>query len=106
MSRRDYRICVILSLAQFFVGSIVLFSFFGDYFRVSPFGGMLMLALLSALIGFITLASVRRYNDLDRSGWHLFPHQHGMLEEWKIWKELFMEEGTKGPNQYGSDPTS
>ncbi len=83
-------------IAGFIIG--LLMAVLGD-----TIGSILMLILYVIIIVPLLAVGVRRLHDLDKSGWwmliSLIPILGGLYLLY-----LFVQKGTDGPNQYGSDP--
>lgn len=63
-----------------------------------PLGGVALAGMWAAIA-----VTVRRFHDLDRSGWHWFLLWIPLVNI-VVGLQLLFQQGTPGPNQFGPDP--
>jgi uncharacterized membrane protein YhaH (DUF805 family) len=104
--------CVALVVMLLNYSKVLLFLSNTNYSGLARVGGWLSLVILTIIVTLTMLvvpfvvsipSSVRRFHDIDKSGWWLlvtFIPFIGAIPSYQCW----CSEGTKGPNRFGPDP--
>jgi len=99
--RAEYWWFYLLIIVGYLIAT-VLDSLVGTGRMVGPYGLLMCLFGLAMLVPSIA-AGVRRLHDTDRSGWWMLIGLIPLIGA-IVLLVFFVTEGTKGDNQYGSDP--
>lgn len=101
--RSEYWYFTLMNLIILII-AVVLDSTLGFNFSPLPYGYLYITVALASFVPGLAVA-VRRLHDVGKSGWFYFIVLIPLIGA--IWLlVLFFTEGTKGENQYGSDPKS
>lgn len=73
--------------------------------QVPPLAAMLILPLYAVLVWFSLAISVKRWHDRGKSGWCVLLGLIPIVGPIWVFIETGCLRGTKGPNEYGPDPT-
>jgi uncharacterized membrane protein YhaH (DUF805 family) len=110
LRRRDFGLIQVSLTILLTFNVVVLGYFFTKVFGDSPYNSILgggLRLILSAfnflLIALSIVASIRRFHDLNQSGWNTVLYLIPIVNIITLGRLGFVK-GTKGPNKYGLDP--
>ncbi len=99
--RKEYWNFILAYLIIYIPLYVITLTSMGDTGSFGIIGILLMLFAFGMLLPSLGVA-IRRLHDVDKSGWYLLINFIPFGAFYVLY--LLVTEGTKGPNQYGSDP--
>jgi uncharacterized membrane protein YhaH (DUF805 family) len=94
-----------INRAKWWLGVVILWVIEGILYGILGRDNYTIFSLIGLVFLWPSLAvSIKRFHDRDKSGWWVLIALIPIIGFFWILIELGILEGTKGPNQFGSDP--